>query len=201
MSDGLANTGITDPGEIARLVRGAKHDGVRISAMGLGRDYDEDLMQAIAENGGGRYYYIEHPTQMARVFQEELGSLFETCARDVELQLQRHGHRPQGRSRRLRRRHRRARRRAAALEDVFEGEKRSVLLRLEIAAAIVGPRRSRSSRPELQDRQVRPSPQLHAELCPSTCTSDRAAVDRPATSRRYRRSRRWPRATARNRSR
>ncbi|MCE9522100.1 MAG: VWA domain-containing protein, partial [Alphaproteobacteria bacterium] len=72
MSDGLANTGITDHAEIARLVRGAKGDGIRISAMGLGRDYDEDLMQAVAENGGGRYYYIEHPTQMARVFQEEL---------------------------------------------------------------------------------------------------------------------------------
>ena len=87
MSDGLANTGVTDHGEIARLVRGAKRDGVRISAMGLGRDYDEDLMQSVAENGGGRYYYIEHPTQMARVFQEELGSLFETTARDVEVKF------------------------------------------------------------------------------------------------------------------
>lgn len=137
MSDGLANTGVTDPSEIARLVRGAKHDGVRISSMGLGRDYDEDLMQAIAENGGGRYYYIEHPTQMARVFQEELGSMFETCARDVELRFSGTaivrkvdvvGYEDASNKNNTRR----------GLEDVFEGEKRSVLLRLEIAAPSSG---------------------------------------------------------------
>jgi Ca-activated chloride channel family protein len=131
MSDGLANTGVTDPGEIARLVRGAKRDGIRISSMGLGRDYDEDLMQAIAENGGGRYYYIEHPTQMARVFQEEMGSLFETCARDVEIRFDGKaivrkvdvvGYDDASGKSSTRR----------GLEDVFEGEKRSVLLRLEI---------------------------------------------------------------------
>ncbi|MFO0007257.1 MAG: hypothetical protein ACK559_39695, partial [bacterium] len=87
MSDGLANTGITEPREIAELVRTARRKGIRISALGLGRDYDEDLMQAIAENGGGRYHYIEHPSQMARIFQDELGTMFETCAQDVDLEF------------------------------------------------------------------------------------------------------------------
>ncbi len=137
MSDGLANTGITNPQEIARLVRGAKRDGVRISAMGLGRDYDEDLMQSVAENGGGRYYYVEHPTQMARVFQEELGSMFETCARDVEIRFNGTaiirkvdvvGYDDASGAKETRR----------GLEDVFEGEKRSVLLRLEVAAPASG---------------------------------------------------------------
>jgi Ca-activated chloride channel homolog len=137
MSDGLANVGITNPQEIAGLVRGAKREGVRISAMGLGRDYDEDLMQSVAENGGGRYYYIEHPTQMARVFQEELGSLFDTVARDVEIRfsgtavvrkVEVVGYDDAKGSRETKR----------GLEDVFAGEKRAVLLRMEVAAPLSG---------------------------------------------------------------
>ncbi len=137
MSDGLANVGVTNPQEIAGLVRGAKHDGIRISAMGLGRDYDEDLMQAVAENGGGRYYYIEHPTQMARVFQEELGSLFDTVARDVEIRfsgtaivrkVEVVGYDDASGTRETKR----------GLEDVFGGEKRAVLLRMEVATPSSG---------------------------------------------------------------
>ena len=68
LSDGLANRGVTDPRAIRRLVRGARQGGVAISTLGVGVDYDEDLMQDIAENGGGRYSYIEHPNQMADIF-------------------------------------------------------------------------------------------------------------------------------------
>ncbi|MBI1212351.1 MAG: VWA domain-containing protein [Alphaproteobacteria bacterium] len=133
MSDGLANTGITNPTEIARLVREAKHDGVRISAIGLGRDYDEDLMQAIAENGGGRYYYVESPTQIARMFQEELSTLFETCASDIQLQF--HGSAAVKKVEIVGYDDAAGTRNATrVLEDVYGGEKRSVLLRLEIAA-------------------------------------------------------------------
>ncbi len=83
LSDGLANQGVTDPREICRLVREAKQRGITVSTMGLGLDYNEDLMQGIAEHGGGNYYYIEHPNQMGRIFARELNTLFTTVARDV----------------------------------------------------------------------------------------------------------------------
>ena len=137
MSDGLANTGVTDPGEIARMVRDAKHGGVRVSAIGLGREFDENLMQAIAENGGGRYYYVESPTQIARMFQQELSTLFETCASDMDIRFQGSaivkkvevvGYDDASGARDTHR----------ALEDVYAGEKRSVLLRLEVAPPASG---------------------------------------------------------------
>ncbi len=176
MSDGLANTGITDPAEIARLVRGAKGDGVRVSALGLGREYDEDLMQAIAENGGGRYYYVEHPTQIARMFQEELSTLFETCASDIDIQF-----RGSSAVKRVeiigyddasgaRDTHR-------ALEDVYAGEKRSVLLRLEVAAPSSG--RADLGQVVLSYKSPKTGEKRNFSQALSVdVSSDRAAVDR-----------------------
>ncbi|MEZ4651369.1 MAG: VWA domain-containing protein [Candidatus Eisenbacteria bacterium] len=65
-SDGLANHGITSPREIAAYVREARSHGITVSTLGLGLDYNEDLMQTIAEAGGGNYYFVESPAQMHR---------------------------------------------------------------------------------------------------------------------------------------
>ncbi len=88
-SDGLVNTGIQEPQQIKQKVKDAKQQGVRISTMGLGRDYDEDLMQMIAEHGGGSYYFIENPKQMTRIFELELDTLFTTIGKDVEIDFAR----------------------------------------------------------------------------------------------------------------
>jgi Ca-activated chloride channel family protein len=88
LSDGLANVGITNPKEIGEIVRKARERGIRVSAMGLGRDYDEDLMQNIAEMGGGNYYYVEHPTQLTRIFEQELMTAFRVSAKDIKVEFQ-----------------------------------------------------------------------------------------------------------------
>jgi len=85
LSDGLANTGITDPWAIRARVQEFRRQGVTVSTLGLGLHYDENLMQMIAEHGAGRYYYIENPTQMSRIFQQEMAFIFETVIRDVIL--------------------------------------------------------------------------------------------------------------------
>jgi Ca-activated chloride channel family protein len=136
MSDGLANAGVTDPNQIRGMVRAAKNKGVRISSMGLGRDYDEDLMQDLAENGGGRYYYIEHPTQMARVFEEELATMFRTTAKDCEFTFD--GSSAVRKAEIVGFDAQAAQDLKQPLEDFYAGEKRSVLLRLEVAAGQTG---------------------------------------------------------------
>ncbi|MCF8048560.1 MAG: VWA domain-containing protein [Desulfarculaceae bacterium] len=87
LSDGLANRGVTSPREIKRLVSQVKDKGIAISTMGLGVDYNEDLMQDIAQYGGGSYYYIENPKQMGRIFQQEMATLFKTVVKDANLIL------------------------------------------------------------------------------------------------------------------
>lgn len=129
LSDGLANEGVTEPAAIRALVREAKSDGVAISTLGLGRDYDEDLMQDIAENGGGRYYYIENPNQMARIFAEELNTLFKTMARDGVITIKgAQGAEVLG-----------FEGMSANLGDFYGGERRALLIRLPVAAAGLGP--------------------------------------------------------------
>jgi Ca-activated chloride channel homolog len=131
LSDGMANHGITHPERIARLVREARQRGVAISTMGLGLQYNEDLMQAIAENAGGHYYYIENPVQMARIFQQEMEALFTTVAKEVKIvfvgsqaveQVEVFGFRSEASGPETR----------IPMEDFYAGEKRSLLLRLEV---------------------------------------------------------------------
>ena len=131
LSDGLANAGLTDPLKIRQALMSSELRGVPVTALGLGIDYNEDLMQAIAEHSGGAYYYIESPTQMASVFQRELSSLFRTAASDLEfrfapgpaiagIQVFGYASRTQG---------------GATIVDLpalYSGESRSIVLRLDV---------------------------------------------------------------------
>ncbi len=88
LSDGMANAGITDTASIANDVRGLAARGISTSTFGVGRDFDEDMMQAIAQAGDGNYYFIEHPNDLPRIFAAELSGLNNTFARTVSLGLE-----------------------------------------------------------------------------------------------------------------
>ena len=85
ISDGQANEGIWDRGELAQLAQNTAAHGVSISALGVGLDFDEVTMQRIAEVGRGNYYFVEDTAQLAAMFSRELGGLTETVASDVKL--------------------------------------------------------------------------------------------------------------------
>jgi Ca-activated chloride channel homolog len=87
LSDGLANVGVVDPNTIAAEARGLAARGVGTTTMGVGDDYNEDLMEAMACAGDGRYYYIESPVQLVDIFQTELQGLMDTLGQKVSLGL------------------------------------------------------------------------------------------------------------------
>jgi Ca-activated chloride channel family protein len=72
LSDGNANVGVTEPDMLARFASDASAHGVAVSAMGLGVDYNEDLLARIADTGGGTYDYIDDPSELVSVFSQEL---------------------------------------------------------------------------------------------------------------------------------
>jgi Ca-activated chloride channel family protein len=88
LSDGLANVGVVDPNAIVAEARGLAARGVGTTTIGVGDDYNEDLMEAMAVAGDGRYYYIESPVQLADIFQTELQGLMATLGQKVSLGLE-----------------------------------------------------------------------------------------------------------------
>ncbi|UZX14696.1 VWA domain-containing protein [Thermus sp. PS18] len=87
LSDGLANTGETNPNVIAEQVRGLSQRGVSTSTLGVGLGYNEDLMMAMAEAGQGNYYFIESPDDLPGIFAQELSGLATTLGTGVRLWL------------------------------------------------------------------------------------------------------------------
>ena len=75
LSDGRANEGITDITKLAAIAADTRERGITTSTYGLGNDFDEDLMTAMAESGGGAAYYIDKPADAIEVFREEMEAL------------------------------------------------------------------------------------------------------------------------------
>jgi Ca-activated chloride channel family protein len=87
LSDGQANVGITDPNSLARLAGSRVEQGITVSGLGLGLDYNEDLLAAMSDSGGGRYRFVDRPGQLAQLFTEELHQMTAIAGRGVALDV------------------------------------------------------------------------------------------------------------------
>lgn len=88
LSDGMANAGVTDRGRIARDVTEAVAHGVTTTAMGLGRDYDEHLLRAVADAGRGNYAFLADERAVSVAFEEEVAGLSSLRGRAVRLAVE-----------------------------------------------------------------------------------------------------------------
>ncbi len=87
LTDGLANVGVTDADELAHHAAELRARGVSTTTFGVGNDFDERLLQAMADAGGGHFYYIADAAQIRDHIASEVGETLEVVARDVELEL------------------------------------------------------------------------------------------------------------------
>lgn len=88
ITDGQPTEGLTDERELTSLVKQLRAQGISLSAIGVGTDFNEDLLQQFAELGSGSYGYLSNPTQLATLFQKDLQQASTTIARNVELSFQ-----------------------------------------------------------------------------------------------------------------
>jgi Ca-activated chloride channel family protein len=83
VGDGVPN----DDRQILPLVAQAAAQGISVTALGLGNDYDETLMGRIAAQSGGRFFYVDDSAKVASFFAEEVTRLHKVVARHAVLEL------------------------------------------------------------------------------------------------------------------
>ena len=85
LSDGLANVGPSSTSALKALGRSLSRQGVSVSTIGVGDDYNEDLMAGLAEASDANYYYVQDAEKLPEIFAKELGGLQTVTARDVRV--------------------------------------------------------------------------------------------------------------------
>ncbi len=87
LSDGCANEGLTDEAQIAAQCAEWVARGITTSTYGLGRNFNEELMVAMASAGSGSNYYGDTAEDLMEPFQQELDLLANLALRQVELSV------------------------------------------------------------------------------------------------------------------
>src|SRR5215213_7530261 len=87
LTDGLANVGILDPGVLGRHAGELRRRGIATTTVGVGQDFDEGLLSAMAEAGGGNFQYVAGPDRLRTFFAQELQELFSVSATGLAVTL------------------------------------------------------------------------------------------------------------------
>ncbi len=85
LSDGLANVGPSTPEDLGRLGASLMKEGISVTTVGVGNDYNEDLMTQLSQRSDGNSYFVENSNDLARIFNEEIGDVLSVVARQVEI--------------------------------------------------------------------------------------------------------------------
>lgn len=88
-TDGDFNVGTTNNQALKNLIQSKRKLGIDLSILGLGTgNYNDELMQQLAQNGNGNAYYIDTLNEARKVLVEELSSTLLTIAKDVKIQVE-----------------------------------------------------------------------------------------------------------------
>jgi len=85
ISDGLANVGPSSPDDLRRLGTALLKEGISVTTIGIGVDYNEDLMTRLSQNSDGNTYFVESVNDLPRIFAAELGDVLSIVAKKVTI--------------------------------------------------------------------------------------------------------------------
>ena len=88
-TDGDFNVGVTNNEALVNLVEREREAGITLTTLGFGTgNYNEAMMEQIADHGNGNYAYIDSPREAQKVLDQELSSTLFTIAHDVKIQVE-----------------------------------------------------------------------------------------------------------------
>lgn len=88
-SDGVANVGRTGPESILQRIQNGADQGVELTTIGFGMgNYNDVLMEQLADQGDGSYAYVDTLDEARRIFVENLTGTLQTIASDAKVQVE-----------------------------------------------------------------------------------------------------------------
>jgi len=88
-TDGDFNVGVSSTDALKSMVAEKRKSGISLTTLGFGTDnYNEDMMEQIADAGDGNYSYIDNEKEAKKVLQQQLTSTLATVAQDVKIQVE-----------------------------------------------------------------------------------------------------------------
>ena len=88
-TDGDFNVGITDEGQLVKMIQDKAKGGVSLTTLGVGTDnYKDALMQKLADKGNGNYAYLDTLEEAQKVLIDQMSGTLVTIAKDVKIQIE-----------------------------------------------------------------------------------------------------------------
>ncbi len=137
LSDGLANVGPSHPEDMGRLGAALLKESISVTTIGLGADYNEDLMTRLSQESDGNSYFVESSRDLPRIFSAELGDVLKVVAKKVRVIIEcEEGVRPLkiiGRDGRIE-----GRRVTLSMNQLYGGQNKFALVEIEISGGRSG---------------------------------------------------------------
>lgn len=88
-TDGDFNVGLTDFSSLIRMIETKRKTGIGLTTLGFGTgNYNDQLMEQLADAGNGNYAYIDSINEARKVLVEEMSATLQTVAKDVKIQIE-----------------------------------------------------------------------------------------------------------------
>ncbi|MGH6787309.1 MAG: vWA domain-containing protein [Novosphingobium sp.] len=88
-TDGDFNVGVSDTKALISMVERERDSGITLTTLGFGQgNYNEALMEQVADHGNGNYAYIDTALEAKKVLGEQMQSTLFTIAKDVKIQVE-----------------------------------------------------------------------------------------------------------------